>query len=73
MKAEIEIPCKEPDKIIESLKPDMDQTEKFDVNITKNKDGIKIEVESNEISGLLAAINSYLKMIKTLKDLEEIK
>jgi tRNA threonylcarbamoyladenosine modification (KEOPS) complex Pcc1 subunit len=73
MKTEIEIPCKEPDKIIRSLKPDIDHNEKFDINIKKNKDGIKITIESKEISGSLAAINSYLKMVKTLKDLEEIK
>lgn len=73
MKTEIDIPCKEPDKIIKSLKPDIDHNEKFELDIKKEKNGIKLKIKSDDISGSLAAINSYLKMIKTMIDLEEIK
>ncbi|MDD5417170.1 MAG: KEOPS complex subunit Pcc1 [Candidatus Aenigmarchaeota archaeon] len=72
MKAEIIIDCKDPEIIIKSIKPDMDVNGKFDVELKKEKNALKLVVESKDMSGLLAAINSYLKMIKTLKELEEM-
>jgi len=73
MKAEIEIDCKEPERIIESLKPDADDTDKFNVTMKTGKEKLTLIIDSKDITGLLAAVNSYLRMIKTLTDLEEIK
>jgi len=73
MKANIEIDCSNPEKVIKSLEPDIDENGKFDVQLTTDKNIVKIKVESEDISGLLAGINSYLRLIKITKDLEEIK
>ncbi|MBU3905099.1 MAG: hypothetical protein KJ906_03050 [Nanoarchaeota archaeon] len=73
MKAKIEIECKEPQKVINSIEPDMDQNEKFEAKLETDDNKIKLTVKSDEISGLLAGINSYLRLIKTTNDLEEIK
>ena len=73
MRALIEIECKNPDIIIKSIKPDIDQNQKFDVNIDNNNDKITIEINSSEISGLLAGINSYLKLIRTSIEIQEVE
>ncbi len=73
MKAEIEVECKDPEKVIESIEPDIDKTEKFEVQLEADQDKIKLKIKAKDIAGMLAAINSYLRLIRTSKDLEEIK
>ena len=64
-KAEIEIPCKDPQVIVDSLKPEMEKLEKFNTEIIVEGDKIKLVIEAEEISGLLAGINSYIRLIRT--------
>jgi len=72
MKAEIEIECKEPDIIIKSLKPDQESVEKFDAKLTAEKEKIKLKIEAKDIPGLLAGINSYVKLVKVAIDAMEV-
>ncbi|OGI11635.1 hypothetical protein A3K64_00765 [Candidatus Micrarchaeota archaeon RBG_16_36_9] len=65
MKAEIEIECDRPDIVIKALEPEIEETKKFDVKIEAERDKIKLEFESEDISGLLAGINSYMRLVKT--------
>jgi len=71
MKAEIEIECKEPETVIKSLSPDNESIEKFDVKLESGKNKIKIKVEAKDIPGLLAGINSYLRLVKVSIDAME--
>lgn len=71
MKAELEIECKNPELIIKSLKPDIDESS-FMVKLKANKDKLLLNIESKDLSGLLAGINSYVRMIRALKDVEVI-
>ena len=73
MKAEIEIECKNPEKVIKSIKPDIDDTGKFEAELKAKENKVELEVKADNITGLLAGINSYLRLIKTTNDLEEIK
>ena len=68
MKAEIEIECKRPDLIVKALEPETEETKKFDIKIRAEKDRIKLELEAKDISGLLAGINSYMRLVKTSID-----
>jgi len=72
MKAEIEIECKEPEIIIESLKPESIDLKKFDIKLKAEKDKIKLEIKAENISNLLAGINSYMKLIKVAIDAMEV-
>jgi len=65
MKAEIEIECKNPEILIKALKPDVEDAKKFDVKLKTDKNKIKLKIEAENISGLLAGINSYMRLIKT--------
>jgi len=71
MKAEIEIACNEPELIIKSVKPDQEELNKFDVKLVSEKNKIKLKVEANDIPGLLAGINSYLRLIRVAIDAME--
>ena len=71
MKAEIEIDCKDPEIIIKSLNPDNEELKKFDVSLQSEKNKIKIKVQAKDIPGLLAGINSYLRLVKLANDTME--
>ena len=71
MKAEIEIECKTPDTVIKSLEPDIDSNPKFDVELKSKEDKIKLKIKSKDITGLLAGVNSYLKLIRTSIEVQE--
>jgi len=73
MKAEIEVDCENPEMVIKSIEPDMDKNNKFEVKLEAKKDKIEIKIKAKDTAGLLAGINSYLRLIKTTKDMEEIK
>jgi tRNA threonylcarbamoyladenosine modification (KEOPS) complex Pcc1 subunit len=72
MKAEIELSCKEPKMIVKSLQPDKEELNKFDIKLTPGKNKLKLEIEAEDISGLLAGINSYMRLIKVAIDATEI-
>ena len=65
MKAEIEIECKDPKTVVEALKPDIEDAKKFDVQLEAKENKIKLEIKSEDIPGLLAGINSYIRLIRT--------
>jgi tRNA threonylcarbamoyladenosine modification (KEOPS) complex Pcc1 subunit len=65
MKAGIEIECKRPDIVVRALEPEIEETKKFSVKIEAEKDRIKLKLEAEDISGLLAGINSYMRLIRT--------
>jgi len=71
MKAEIEVECKEPETVIKSLKPDQEELKKFDVKLVSERNKVKLKVEANDIPGLLAGINSYLRLIRVAIDAME--
>ena len=71
MKAEIEIECKEPDMIIKAVSPEI-EAKKFDVKLEDKKDKIMLTIGSKDMTGLLAGINSYMKLIRTAISMKEI-
>jgi len=71
MKAEIELECREPEIIIKSLKPD-EEPKRFDVELKTEKNKLKIKIEANDISSLLAGINSYMRLVKVAIDATEV-
>jgi tRNA threonylcarbamoyladenosine modification (KEOPS) complex Pcc1 subunit len=72
LKSEIEIECKDPEIVIKSLKPDFEETKKFNVDLKAEQNKIILTIESDTISGLLAGINSYIRLIRTSIDTMEI-
>jgi len=71
MKAEIEIDCKDPETVIKAISPDID-AKKFDVRLEGRESKLVLTIESGDMTGLLAGINSYMKLIRTAISVEEI-
>ncbi|MBU5574980.1 MAG: KEOPS complex subunit Pcc1 [Candidatus Aenigmatarchaeota archaeon] len=67
-KCNLEIECENPKIVIESLKPEINETEKFKIKIKENDKKIFLEVYANTLSNLMAGINSYLKLIKLISE-----
>jgi len=72
MKAEIELECRDPETVVKSLKPDEEELKKFKVKLTAEKNKLKLKVEADDIPGLLAGINSYLRLIRVAIDATEV-
>lgn len=68
MRAEIEIECEEPETVIKSLEPDVEKINRFDVEFKTDKNKILLIVKSDDFGGLLAGINSYIRLIKAATD-----
>ena len=73
VRAELEIECANPEIVVRSIKPDMVEHEKFSADIKAMKDKVVLKVESKEIVGLLAGINSYVRLIKTSTDVSNLE
>jgi tRNA threonylcarbamoyladenosine modification (KEOPS) complex Pcc1 subunit len=71
MKAVIEIECKEPGMMIKAVSPELG-AKKFDVRLEDKEDKIIMTIESKDMTGLLAGINSYMKLIRTAISVKEI-
>ena len=71
MQATLKIECKNPEIIKKSLLPDIKEKKDLKINLKTDKNNLIIEIESKKISYLKAVINSYLSLIKALKELEE--
>ena len=72
MKATIRIECKDPKIVMNSLLSDVQNREDLKVNLSTEKSDLIIEIETKKISYLKAVINSYLSLIKSLRELEGI-
>ena len=72
MKAEIDIPCKNPDNVLKAIEPDMEENSRFNASIRPSKGKLLVSIESANIAGLLTGVNSYLKFIRTATEVENI-
>lgn len=64
MRAEIELDCKEPEVVMKALKPDQEELDKFEIKLTAEKGKLRLGIEAEDIAGLLAGINSYMRLIR---------
>jgi tRNA threonylcarbamoyladenosine modification (KEOPS) complex Pcc1 subunit len=71
MQAILKIECKNPEIIMKSLLPDIKEKKDPKIDLKIEKNNLIIEIESKKISYLKAVINSYLSLVRTLKELEE--
>jgi tRNA threonylcarbamoyladenosine modification (KEOPS) complex Pcc1 subunit len=71
MQAILKIECKNPEIIMKSLLPDIKEKKDPKIDLKIDKNNLIIEIESKKISYLKAVINSYLSLVRALKELEE--
>lgn len=71
MQAVLKIECKDPEIIKKSLLPDIENKKDLTIDLSTDEKNLIIKIESKKISYLKAVINSYLSLVKTLKEMEE--
>ena len=71
MQAILKIECKDPRIIKKSLLPDIKNKKDLKIDLSTDKNNLIIKIDSKKISYLKAVINSYLSLVKTLKEMEE--
>ena len=70
MQATLKIECKTPEIIRKSLLPDVEKKKDLTIDLSTDKNNLIIKIETKKISYLKAVINSYLSLVKTLKEME---
>ena len=71
MQAILKIECKDPEIIKKSLLPDVKNKKDIKIDLSTDKNNLTIKIDTKKISYLKAVINSYLSLVKTLKEMEE--
>jgi len=70
--AQLKIDTNNPTKLINSLKPDMDKSNRFEVELAPEKNSVILKVEAKDLTAMRAAINSYLRLIQTINEVDKI-
>ena len=73
IKAELNIQLENPKAAYEAIKPDLENTDRFKVKAEARKSELFIHIEAQDLTAARAAINSYLRLIGTVKEVEEIE
>jgi len=71
MQAILKFEFKSPKLIEKTLKPDIKNKKDIKVQIKTEKNNLIIKINTQKISYLKAVVNSYLSLIKMLKEMEE--
>ena len=69
----LKLKCKRPEIVKNSLEPDIKNSESLQTAVEAGKDFVEIKAKGKKLSHLKAIINSYLSIISTLNEIEDIK
>ncbi len=70
--AQFKISLENPKAAYEAIKADKEDTERFKVELFVSKNELHIKIDAQDITAARQAINSYLRLINTLKEVEKI-
>ena len=73
MRAELCIECADPDAVVRAVRPDMGEAGRFTASLKAAEKSVKLIVESKDTTGLLAGVNSYVRLIKTSNDICDLE
>ncbi|MFH1450947.1 MAG: KEOPS complex subunit Pcc1 [archaeon] len=68
--AEVNLETENPQRILDSLKPDMEDAQRFSVKASVSGKKIVFKIEANDIAALKAALNSYLRLVQVAQGLD---
>ncbi|MFO7872254.1 MAG: KEOPS complex subunit Pcc1 [Candidatus Undinarchaeales archaeon] len=71
--AEIKIEAENPKQVITALEPDIDKAPRFEVELVPSKDHIILKVNADDLTAMRAAVNSYLRLINTLNEVDKFE
>jgi len=71
IKADISLEVSNPGMVLKALKPDVEETRRFKVNISQKGKALNIHITAQDVTALRAAVNSYLRLVKAAEGVEE--
>lgn len=69
--AHLNIDVSNPIRIIEAISPDMENTQRFEVELIPGAGKLDLKIKANDLAAMKAAINSYLRLISVAEQSEE--
>jgi tRNA threonylcarbamoyladenosine modification (KEOPS) complex Pcc1 subunit len=73
VRAELCIECTNPDVVVRAVRPDVGETGRFTASLKAAEKSVKLIIESRDVTGLLAGVNSYVRLIKTSTDICDLE
>ena len=70
-KARIEVESKDPKAVYDALLPESGEGKRFSSTIRLEGKKVVISIEAKDATALRAALNSYLRLLSLLSDIEE--
>ena len=68
----LRLECNNPENVKKSLEPDIDNSNALDINIETNEEFLEIRIKGEKLGHIKAAMNSYLSLVRTLNELDDI-
>lgn len=68
--ANIKLKVKDPKSLYKALEPDIEKTKQFNVEIKPKENLLSLNVKAKDISAMRAALNSYLRLISVIEELD---
>lgn len=69
MKAELFIELEDPKAALKAMEPDLENGENLSVDAKMEGNGLRIEFDAKSVSLLRGAVNSYLRLLKSVENL----
>ena len=64
----IKVELKNPNIVLKALKPDVEQTARFEVELQALQKHLNLKIKAKDLNAMRAAVNSYLRLINTIKE-----
>ena len=69
--AQVNLETENPQMVIDSLKPDMEDANRFSVKVSSSGKKLIFNIEATDVAALKAALNSYLRLVQVAQGLEK--
>ena len=69
--AKLKIGLKDPKSAYESLKPEIEETSRFKVQLKAHSSYIELNVKAKDITALRASLNTYLRLLRLIDSLDK--
>ena len=66
----LKIELKNPSAVLKALKPDIETAKRFEVDLKVSQKHLNLEIKAKDISAMRAALNSYLRLISTINEVD---
>lgn len=70
---ELFLAVKDPEAAFEALKPEVEGTARFDVEVEVEEKGLRLKISAKDPTAMKAALNSYTRLVKLINQVTEVE